>query len=76
MNQVFSGFRSIILEVGYSKKQANEAFNLWVNDNKKFPYSDVLHSIIARDDKAVLITRDRHFKEIGIAMCCLPEEVY
>ncbi|MFH1588310.1 MAG: hypothetical protein ABIA76_03175 [Candidatus Diapherotrites archaeon] len=76
MNQVFSSFKSTIIEVDYSKKQAEEAFNFWVNSNKKFPFYDVLHSIISRDNKAILIARDKHFNEIGIVMGCLPEEVF
>ncbi len=74
VTQVFSSFKGIIIEVGYFKEQSEEAFNFWVNNNKKFPFYDVLHSIIARDHKAVLITRDRHFEEIGIAECSLPED--
>lgn len=72
---VFSSFRGIIMDLGYSKEQSEEAFNFWVNSNKKFPFYDILHSIIARGSKAILITRDRHFEEIGIVKCCLPEEV-
>ena len=76
VNQVFSSFKDIIAEVDYSKKQAEEAFNFWLSAKKKFPFYDILHSIIARDNKAVLVTRDRHFEEIGIVECVLPEEVY
>lgn len=72
---VFSSFRQTIIEIDYSKKQAEEAFAFWMNHRKKFPLYDVLHSIIARDNRAIVIARDRHFEEIGLADCCLPEEV-
>ncbi|MFA4907767.1 MAG: PIN domain-containing protein [archaeon] len=72
---IFSGFRDTIIEIDYSKKQAEEAFAFWINHKRRFPVFDVLHSIIARDNKAILVTRDRHFEEIGIAECRSPEEL-
>ncbi len=71
---IFSNFKDIIIELDYSKEQSAEAFSFWVNGRKKFPFYDILHSIIARDNNSVLITRDRHFEEIGIAECSLPED--
>lgn len=73
--QVFSNFKDTIIEADYSKEQAEEAFTFWINKNKKFPLFDILHSIIARDNKAVLITRDKHFEEIGITEFYLPEDM-
>jgi len=75
VNAVFSSFKDTIIDVEYSKGQAAEAFSFWVGHKKKFPLYDVLHSIIARDSCAVVIARDRHFEEIGIAEWRLPEEV-
>ena len=72
---VFSSFKNTIIEIDYSKEQADETFTFWIDHKKKFPLYDVLHSILARDNCAVVIARDRHFEEIGIAECCLPEEV-
>ena len=74
VEDIFSSFKEIILKIDYSTGQASEAYFFWVKTNKKFPYADVLHSIIARDNKAILISRDRHFKEIGVIEPMLPEE--
>jgi len=39
------------------------------------PRTDVLHAILARDNDAVLVTRDRHFEEIGICRTAKPENL-
>ena len=40
------------------------------------PSFDVLHAILARDNHAVLVTRDRHFCELGdIAESAPPERI-
>jgi hypothetical protein len=39
------------------------------------PRTDVLHAVIARDNDAVLVTRDRHFEEIGICRTAKPEDL-
>ncbi len=75
IDQIFSSFITTIVEIDYSEEQAGEAFAFWIKNNKKFSYFDILHSIIARDSNALLIARDRHFEEIGIAECSLPENV-
>jgi len=75
INLVFSSFTETILRLEYSKKQSEEAFNFWKTTGKKYPLYDFLHSIIARDSKAILVTRDRHFEEIGIVECSLPEDI-
>jgi len=76
LNQVFSSFKNLIIEISFSENQAKESFDFWENTDKKFPFFDILHSVIARDNKAILITRDRHFKEIKITECSLPEEIF
>ena len=67
-------FKEIIVDIDCSSAQKREAVNFWLKTGKRFPYSDVLHAIIARDNNAVLVSRDRHFWEIGIVECVLPEE--
>lgn len=71
----FSSFKDIILKVSYSKQQVSEALFFWAKTGKEFPFSDVLHSVIARDNHAVLVCRDKHFWEIKLVDCVLPEEV-
>jgi predicted nucleic acid-binding protein len=75
VNEVFLSFVEIIVKIEYSKEQSEEAFNFWKKEGKKFPLYDILHSIIARDSNAILITRDRHFEEIGVAECAKPEDI-
>lgn len=40
------------------------------------PVSDALHAIIARDNSAILITRDKHFILISGVNIKLPEELF
>jgi predicted nucleic acid-binding protein len=61
IKQVFSSFREIIRKVTANPEQISEARNEWKKRGKQIPFKDVLHSIIARDNNAVLVTRDRHF---------------
>ncbi len=75
VEQVFSSFKDVIVKVSYSKEQVSEALSFWVKTRKEFPFSDVLHSVIARDNGARLVCRDRHLFEIDLADCVLPEEV-
>ena len=54
----------LLIKVEISKMQLEEA-------NKKSrllhtPLKDTIHGIVARDNKATLITRDKHFLLIGI----------
>lgn len=72
--EVFASFCDIILHVEISREQKTEAHSLWVKSGKRFPFYDVLHSIVARDNGAAVISRDRHFSEIGVVDCLLPEE--
>lgn len=74
VKQVFADFKDIIVDIGYGKEEVAEANSVWLKSNKKFPFSDILHSIIARNNEAILISRDKHFTELGIVKCSLPEE--
>jgi len=43
---------------------------------RDIPKADALHAIIARDNNAILITRDHHFEKlIDITRSCKPEEL-
>jgi len=61
-------------KVGISRKQGKEARSLAL----KFSVhsADILHAILARDSKAVLISRDKHFKKLKciVELVC-PEEI-
>ncbi len=59
--EVFSLFRKIIIKVVAAPEQVSDARKEWKKRKKKVPFKDVLHAVIARDNNAVLVTRDMHF---------------
>lgn len=75
VKEIFVSFEDIIVEIKPSKAQASEARSFLIQTNKKFPFADILHSILARDNDAILITRDAHFEKIGIAKWKFPENI-
>jgi len=58
--EVFSSFRHILAEVSISNEQIAEANKVSLSA-KGTHLKDALHAILARDNKAIMITRDRHF---------------
>ena len=73
--QVFSSFSHFIELVPVSAGQYSEAEKL-ARIKKESHTSDILHAVIARDSKAVLVTRDFHFETLrDIVDIKLPEEV-
>ncbi len=60
--------------VNTSKEQKDEAKQLAYK--KKIPKADALHAILARDNDAILISRDLHFKDIKYVIeTKKPEEI-
>ncbi len=74
-NVFLSSFSDLIITEKHSQKQLEEAETYWKKTKKKFPLFDILHSIIARDSKAILVSRDKHFYEISIVKMFFPEEL-
>ncbi|MDD5163940.1 MAG: PIN domain-containing protein [Candidatus ainarchaeum sp.] len=72
MLQEFSG---IIVETKHTKKQEEEALNLLEKFRQQSHLADIIHAIIARDSKAILVSRDKHFAELNIIETRLPEEL-
>ncbi len=72
----YSEFNEIITRVNHTEKQAEEARIFCRIHNYIFPFADVLHSIIARDEKSTVVTRDKHFEGIEIAEAHAPEEIF
>lgn len=65
---------SLLVKVEKSITQAEEAVTLSKKD--AVPGPDAMHAILARDNKAVLISRDFHFKRLSrIVSAFLPEEI-
>lgn len=77
VDEMFSSFEDSILRISASRAQHAEARKEWLERDKCLPLNDVLHAVIAKHNKAVLIARDRHFFEMlsSIADVRLPEEV-
>lgn len=73
IRKLFSPFSDIEL-VFSTKKQQKEAYK--VNKVRKVGFTDALHAILARDSKAQLVTRDRHFRKLtDITIAKKPEEL-
>lgn len=67
-------FEDLIEKVIATQEQRDEAER--ISKRKNIPKSDVLHAIMARDNNFVLVTRDKHFKEIeNISKHYKPEEL-
>ncbi len=67
-------FRVSIAIVLVSEKQVAESEA--IANKKAVPFGDALHAVLARDNNAMLVSRDRHFEELQeIVECCVPEKV-
>ena len=60
INSFLNPFRKSIYYVWSTEKQFRKAKDLALKRN--IPKRDALHALIARDNKAVLITLDKHFQ--------------
>ena len=66
--------KDLLQEVEVTEKQTKYAMKICKERNVAF--GDALHAILARDNKAIVITRDRHFLELqDIAESKKPEEL-
>lgn len=72
--EMFLDFGSLLVQVQISIAQLDEAELL--SKRRSIPAGDALHAILARDNNAVLITRDKHFDLLfDIADSKAPEQV-
>ena len=68
------GFKQCLVMVSISKMQAKKARML--SKERRIPKGDMLHAIVAQDNNAILISRDKHFDELrDIAESYKPEEL-
>ena len=75
INLVFSSFMDFLVEVPISPAQHSEAGRL-AGQRTGSHKTDILHAILARDNKAVLVTRDAHFDCLrDIVEIIAPEEI-
>jgi len=74
INGMFKLFEKQIEKIVSSEEQQAEATKLAKERN--LPRGDALHAILARDNNYILITRDKHFKQLkDIAITYKPEEI-
>jgi predicted nucleic acid-binding protein len=72
--EFLSLYRNLIVQVDTTKRQLREAKR--IASIRDLSRQDVLHAILARDNDAILITRDHHFEELrDIATIMKPEEL-
>lgn len=74
INGMVLPFQKIMEKVFVTKEQRDEAKK--IAEEKNLPPGDVLHAIVARDHGYIMVTRDKHFKELGdIIKYYKPEDV-
>ena len=54
--------KGLIEIISVTEASKSEAFNL--SNERKIPFADALHAVLARDNNAILITRDKHFLKL------------
>lgn len=74
INNIFQVVGESLLKVNIYESQAKEAAKLC--KERKVAFGDALHTILARDNGAIMVTRDEHFFElIDIAEIKKPEDL-
>lgn len=74
INSMILPFKNITEKIRFTKEQYNEAKA--IGKSRNIPPGDVLHAILARDSDLILITRDKHFKELlDICKHYRPEDI-
>ena len=62
IEKLFEKIKPILIFVESTEKQARKAKDLSLK--RDVPKGDALHAILARDNKATLVTLDNHFKKL------------
>ena len=62
IDHLFKGVSELLEKVEINEKQLKEAADL--SKEHKIPLGDTVHSVLARDTKAIMVTRDRHFRKL------------
>lgn len=61
ISKIFKSVSALLEKVEISEKQMNETAVL--SKELNIPFGDALHGILARDNNAIMVTRDKHFKK-------------
>ena len=64
---------NLLEKVEISKIQVKEALEL--KRRLQIPFGDALHAILAKDNDAILITRDEHFQKLDFVNVKKPEDL-
>ena len=71
---IFEEYKEALVFVEPTKEQIIEAIRL-SRKTLNAHYADIIHALLARDSGSILITRDKHFDELGeIVIVLKPEE--
>ena len=74
INELFVSFEKCVFKVKITATQAQEARLL--NEIRKTGFADALHAVLARDNDAILVTRDEHFSDLAnVAHIKKPEDL-
>ena len=74
VGRVFEKMKPILIFVESTEKQVRKARDL--SAKRDVPKGDALHALIARDNKAIVVTLDNHFKKLlDIAKSKSPQDI-
>ena len=72
--ELFKPFEKILIDEEVNDKQLGKAKDL--AKKRAIPRLDAVHALIARDAKALMISRDAHFRQLkDVVRCAKPEEL-
>ena len=75
IKNIFKIVDEFLEEVPVKKELYLEAARL--KKERRFPFADVLHALIARDNEAIMVTRDVHFEDFeDIVTIRKPEDLF
>ena len=63
INKLLKDSEELLEKVEINEHQVKEAAKLSKKHN--IPFGDALHGILARDNNAIMVTRDYHFEKLG-----------
>ncbi|MBU2100101.1 hypothetical protein KKG83_00840 [Candidatus Micrarchaeota archaeon] len=76
ISELFLPFEDVLVKVFLSDEQISESRKI-SSSVKETHFKDALHAVLARDNKAVMITRDRHFEALtGVVEIAMPEDIH
>ncbi|MDO8627001.1 MAG: PIN domain-containing protein, partial [Candidatus Diapherotrites archaeon] len=64
IKDIFSQYLEIIEFIEETKEQVKKSISIWEREFKHISKNDVLHAILAKDNNAILVSRDWHFEEL------------